>query len=894
MRLKSITVRNFRVHREVSVEFDEARTLIGGPNESGKSTLVEAVHRALFLRAKTTGDVQVGLTSRHGGHPEVELHFEAGGCVYRLHKRFSGGSGTVRLSDGRGGEWTGDEAEEKIADALQVNVVKGGQAKKQWAHLWVWQGAAGTNPTEHAQDIQKSLFDQLQRYGGAVVIQSALDAQVAQNIADQHTGFYTLNGKPRGELANAMAEQEDAEKKEAAARQVLERMEKAIADFEEAEQTIRTSQAAMTQLSGELEAVKTKLGHVADLKRQEEAQGRDAQSAAERHQTEYKADLQIRQLHEEVQKLAQALAPQEAEIENLTAREAEQRRGEESAEESSRLAEAATRGIRLRHDLSAAYVQSFEKEAQCEQLSQKLQQAEALNKQIATSAEGFAQIPAINARDLKALHDLENESSKADAALGAIATGVEVIETNTSVAIEGRTVASGESEVITSDAEIIIGNGTRLRIRPGGGTSLAQAQQRLHEARSKLQRRLDVHGIDSIVAAAEAVTRRQQVQAEMESLRAQLNALGFEESRKTHASTVTDWTAAKAEVERRRALVEGGSATPADLDEARSQLKQRAEELHKAEAAEATQRAARDLARRQLQDARVLLDSRKDLVQQKRHEHTAKGGQARLLVEIHGEEEKRVASLAARKSEAETALHVLQETRKALIALQPGLLESDHRRVQRALEQHAVAKNDAEQKRAAARAQLQRDGVIDPQAEFALAQSKAQFAKDHRESLERKAGAVGMLHELFKEEHRALAEQFTAPLAEKISGYLQCMFGAEARAAVTLEDNRFTKLHLMRGSPPAAFEFDDLSGGTREQLAAAVRLAIAEVLSEPHGGSLPVVFDDAFTNSDPARLGVLQRMLDRGAAHGLQIIILTCSPLDYATLGARQVLLRSS
>jgi DNA repair exonuclease SbcCD ATPase subunit len=235
----------------------------------------------------------------------------------------------------------------------------------------------------------------------------------------------------------------------------------------------------------------------------------------------------------------------------------------------------------------------------------------------------------------------------------------------------------------------------------------------------------------------------------------------------------------------------------------------------------------------------------------------------------------------------------LQGTRQSLIALQPDLLEGDQRRVQRAMEQNASAKSEAEQNRAAARAHLQRDGVSDPQADLAFARSKAQFAKDHRVSLERKAAAISMLHGLFKEEHRALAEQFTAPLAEKITGYLKCLFGADARASVILEDNQFTKVRLMRGSPPTSFDFEGLSGGTCEQLAAAVRLAIAEVLAESHGGSLPIVFDDAFAYSDPERVRVLQRMLDRGAAQGLQIIIVTCNPLDYAALGAKQVLLRS-
>jgi uncharacterized protein YhaN len=66
---------------------------------------------------------------------------------------------------------------------------------------------------------------------------------------------------------------------------------------------------------------------------------------------------------------------------------------------------------------------------------------------------------------------------------------------------------------------------------------------------------------------------------------------------------------------------------------------------------------------------------------------------------------------------------------------------------------------------------------------------------------------------------------------------------------------------------------------------------MAEVLSADFDNKLPVVFDDAFTNSDKGRTKKLQRMLDLAARHGLQVIVLTCHPEAYASLGAKQVML---
>ncbi len=53
---------------------------------------------------------------------------------------------------------------------------------------------------------------------------------------------------------------------------------------------------------------------------------------------------------------------------------------------------------------------------------------------------------------------------------------------------------------------------------------------------------------------------------------------------------------------------------------------------------------------------------------------------------------------------------------------------------------------------------------------------------------------------------------------------------------------------------------------------------MAAVLAEAYDGSLPLVFDDAFANSDPGRQRGVVRMLRQAAEEGLQVILLTCDP----------------
>ena len=180
------------------------------------------------------------------------------------------------------------------------------------------------------------------------------------------------------------------------------------------------------------------------------------------------------------------------------------------------------------------------------------------------------------------------------------------------------------------------------------------------------------------------------------------------------------------------------------------------------------------------------------------------------------------------KQQADTEV---ADTRSAFGALQPDLLEADRDRLQRAWNETERQRQAASTARAVSEAALRSDGTTDPSAALAQAQARLAAANAHLAAVRRKAQAIALVNRLFQDEQRALADRFSQPLAHKISGYLQSLFGADAEAVVRFEDNRLQGIQLVRSARGAAEPFDVLSGGTREQVAAAVRLAIAELLS---------------------------------------------------------------
>jgi hypothetical protein len=818
-------------------------------------------------------------------------------------KRFSGATGTATLTELDGPTWHGDEAESRLAELLGVEAGRGGRggaelAAQQWAHVWVWQGRSGADPTADANRERNALIARLQSEGGAAAIQSECDTCVARSVAARHDAAFRESGEPRAgsELARAIADEAGAAEAHAAARQALVRLEQAATTFGEATETIRLSEAALARIGGELESIETRFARIAELRAAERAQETAAMAAAEKHEAFMQDDARIASLRAEFAAARSALAPHEVEIVRIETEEKEWRGREAEADEACQTALGKVRRARLGAELAGAHVERIEKAAHRDQLAKKLEQVKERRTHLDELEKQLARTPPVSAQKLKALQRLEGECTKCRAAMEAMAAGLEVVESRVPVEIDGHRLTAGQSHTLAEVADVIIGPDIRLRLRPGGGSSLAEARERLKQTENELDEKLASLGVAGLAEAADAGARRQQIELEIQTTRASLEGLGADTIDSEFADAAHACAVIESGIERRAALV-SGFQPPSNPPDARRLANRLSQELVEAESAEAASRARREtVARHARESADRLGAQRTNLAGQKRAADEL-GTRLNVLIERCGDDATRARLIEALLAARTTSAEALSETRRKLAELQPDLVESDRQRCRRAVERHTATKNDAEQRRAVARAELDRDGISDPHAELTVAQGRLFSAREHRASVERKAGALRLLHELFLSEQKALANQLTGPLAKRISGYLECLFGAGARAEISLDlQNKFTGLRLVRPQPDAgAFDFQNLSGGTCEQLAAAVRLATAEVLATAHDGCLPVVFDDAFAFSDPERVQTLQRMLDQASNRGLQIIILTCNPSDYAALGAADVrMLRDS
>jgi hypothetical protein len=185
MRLHSIEIENWRQHARLMIEFDEATTVIYGPNETGKSTVLEALSRGFFDRSTSHSDSIKRikpLTARGNVTSTVQIEFSVGGTRYRVEKNFNWKTGTslYRLSEGRPILLDQASADEQLIQLLEANLPSSrGSKPSQWgAFQWLW--AAQDNrelPTGNEGNPTQSLHLETSQSGGVLVRSALLNVQ---------------------------------------------------------------------------------------------------------------------------------------------------------------------------------------------------------------------------------------------------------------------------------------------------------------------------------------------------------------------------------------------------------------------------------------------------------------------------------------------------------------------------------------------------------------------------------------------------------------------------------------------------------------------------------------------------------------------------------------------
>lgn len=874
MRLIRCRLESIRRHRALEVSFAPGLTLIGGANESGKSSLVEAMHRSLFLRASATGAAIRDLRSAtHAGHPQVEIDFDAAGHRWSLLKCFSGAGGTSRLSRAGQEALLGGDAEDQLAVLLGVEEIIGSRQVNRvlptrWAHLWVMQGLAGRNLLDLSGEHYdlKGLITALEGQAEQS-LQSPMDQQVYNQLEQLVASSLTSRGvKQNSELWKRRQDVQQASEQQAEAQERLLSYEAACIELDANEQALDQLECRAPEVQKrrrQLLALKDLQQRLAPLRLQQ-TQWQQQLSAFSRLIKEMQAaETAMKVLRQELRVMNES-------AETMSSTLVDQRRACEQLDRKRQALEERGHALRRRQDQERLEQRIQDRRRHKEQRDKFEQQQSLLKQQLVV-------LPSRDASDLTALKAQQLQLRELEIRLQSMASRVELQSSDMTVRLDGEQLRIGDVAQRTGAFQLEVGDDVTLLVSPGEGTGLSALMAERTQCQSLFEQHLKLWGVSSLEAADAQLQTRTELQQQLAVLDAGLRQLI--EQQQSNLKGDQDLEQLDQQLaELRQHPVDPEIAAQDDLAQALNNCRQTYQSVQEQlrslradyERAEGQQT---DLSRK-LQELRIRLE---------RHE----ARHAQQLQQQH-EIESRHGTAKTIDAEFKKVSHQCELLQNQLLELsgdcglaagadvERSLAELDDRELK-----FNRQRTDLNRERGSLLERCERLGSRELHAELEEASNRLEVAQHAEEQETQLVESRVLLLKRFQEARADLSRRYSAPLRCSINRFIAPFLqqpGDSSELRFDASDG-LKDLRLQRSGQ--SLEFSQLSGGLKEQLNAAVRLAIAEALRDGHDGCLPLLFDDAFTNSDPSRLGAVGSMLRQAVDLGLQVVVLSCDPDPY-------------
>lgn len=885
MRLHRLTLRDVKGVRERTVELPERGVVvIEGPNEVGKTTLLEAFDALLSFKATSkAADVRALKPVDRDVPPFVEAEFTVGDTRVVYAKQWlRQASTTLRVLGSRPEQLTGDQAQQRVDTLLGTHL-----DQTLWDALRLTQSGDGSVAPLMSSTVLTEALD-----AAAGAHQHAEGADVLLEAVDKEwSTYWTPTGRPTGDYRAAMSRwtaaqdavvEADRRVQEGAA--LLQRQQAARESAERADHDL-TAALALLESAQEAGAAAERVAEAHALAGERLAQARELHDAAGR-------------AHDQRDRLAQELTTLEAGLARLkTDRDAALEEAEGLGERHQSL-EAAVADALTEADAAQTAREDARSDSQLlrdtDELDRREQLVDRVSELLAQLHVARARVPAAvvgrqDARRVRSLHDrlgeLLRQHDDTSPVLHVESLG-STVELGLADDAGATTVPAGEtgSIVVAHDVTVDIPGRARLRLVLNDEAHTRVA--RIEEVRHELEAALAQLGAVSAEEAEQLADRAETAQAAVREVVRDLEvALAGQASglvAEATASLAVPKVLLAAVEDAHRVVQEGAAARddrpmPEDMVAARS-----AEAEADTRYRDARQRAR--LAEAQLVEGRSAITALTERLQRTEGRIQAETDRLDVL-------RSRLAEERMQRSDDELAEAVTQ--RAALLvaatdehyatgaAVQQADVEGARSRLTSARHRHRLVA----QARESALTELH---TIGGQVEMAagegrqelhdLAVIEFQEAERALASIDRHARAVRHLRTALHRHRDAAHRAYVRPYTETLEELGRRVYGDDF--AVVVDEQLGLASRTLDG---ATVPFADLSGGAKEQLGILARLAVARLVDPTHG--VPVVIDDALGYSDPQRLRQMGEVLgSAGVADDLQVILLTCTPERYSAI----------
>ena len=892
MKIRSIAVNQFKKFTTPMCldNIVDGLNVVVGPNEMGKSTLLDALRAALFEKHSSKAQPIVALQNdRNQAAPVVELAFEVDEGIYRIRKRFvKKPYAQLFCPDGRNLE--GDEAEHTLRDLLGFDEPGKTGAKPEtlgmWNVLWVQQGQS-FGALYLPDSARSNLHSALESEVGAVLggkrgrtLPGAVERQLSELV--------TSTDKPRGHYKGLIDEVKTLYPERDGLRSRRNELSKTLEDLEAAQETLtRLSSGERDQTDRkELAAARSRHAELANLELRIEAAATDVKLKKRNLEQAEQAIVERRDLKDQIESNTEAVELAKTSLKEVRWQEKELR----------------TKLDELRKDVKGA-----------EDVVTQADEVMRLARRILSAVQRDSRIRELQGRYEKA-HEAEKKQRAAQQAAAAILVTDENIETIRGAAKVLETVRSRLSAaatlisfdmssdrlseievdgvVLTADQTPVRAVETTTITIPDYGSISVQpaikdrdkllAQQR--KAKDALKAALEECGVKSPDAAEEQLSKRQRQLQDAELAR---------QEAELHAPATDDYDAGAEPLEDyieglkvilERELTELGIEDLRTERGAENVLVDAENGAQEAKEALATARAT--LVGPEEEIGRIQIE----LGGVKTRYEDGKERLEKLRNDLADAEKKSSEDdLEAAVSVAQTAL-VDQE--KAVFDLERQRqgetlpqLEARIARLEKVLQGRRDKRSELKERIAGFRSHIEAlEGAgLDEAIQHKV--RALELAEEQCMRYQREIKVLSLLLSTLRSAESDAKERYLSPVLNRVRPYLQVLFpGAE----ITIDEN----LHIVGVVRQGGYEeaFQHLSMGTQEQIAVLVRLAFAEMLVK-QGHPATVVLDDALVFSDDRRMGRMFDILNM-VAQQVQIIIFTCREQLFEGVGGQHLSLQ--
>ncbi|MDQ2779441.1 MAG: AAA family ATPase, partial [Pseudomonadota bacterium] len=207
MKLRHLRIENFKRFREPLTigAFADGLNLFAAPNESGKSTVVEAIRAAFFERHRSSSVEHLRPWGDASATPTVEVAFDIGTRRYRLSKSFLGKKRCDLAIDGQAA-LDGVAAEDHLAQLLGFGFPGKGASSPEHMGipglLWIRQGTshelagAVTHAADHLRQVLGESLGDLTSSGGDTLLHAV--------ESERNELLTPSSSKPKGDHAAAL------------------------------------------------------------------------------------------------------------------------------------------------------------------------------------------------------------------------------------------------------------------------------------------------------------------------------------------------------------------------------------------------------------------------------------------------------------------------------------------------------------------------------------------------------------------------------------------------------------------------------------------------------------------------------------------------------------------